>query len=106
MITPAFVESSAQVERAREAAAKTAGGHDERLYSACQDFEAIFVKQLLKAMDATLQKDGPLDGGYAQRLYDDMLLDEYAAKISKTAKLGIAELMYSRLKETRTGTGG
>ena len=44
---------------------------DETLYKACQDFEAIFVKQMLKSMKNTIDKSGLLGGGFAEEIYDD-----------------------------------
>lgn len=70
---------------------------DEALYGACQDFEAIFVKQMLKSMKSTIQKTGMLDGGFAEEIYDDMLYDEYAKKMVKTGGFGVADMLYSQL---------
>ena len=70
---------------------------DEKLYGACQDFEAIFVKQMLKSMKGTVEKTGLLDGGFAEEIYDDMLYDEYAKKMVKTAGFGIADTLYNKL---------
>ena len=70
---------------------------DDKLYQACQDFEAIFVKEMLKSMKSTVQKSGLLDGGFAEEIYDDMLYDEYAKKMTKTASFGITESLYKQL---------
>jgi len=67
------------------------------LRKACEDFEAIFVKEMLKSMKSTINKSGLLDGGYAEEIYDDMLYDEYAKKMTKTADFGIAESLYKQL---------
>ena len=68
-----------------------------KLKKACQDFEAIFVKQMLKSMKGTVEKTGLLDGGFAEEIYDDMLYDEYAKKMVKTAGFGIADTLYDKL---------
>ena len=70
---------------------------DAKLKEACSDFEAIFIKQMLDSMRKTVQKTGMTDGGYAEELYQDMLYDQYAEKMAKTAHLGVAELMYRQL---------
>ncbi len=73
------------------------GRRDEKLFEACQDFEAIFIKQMLNSMKSTVNKTGLVDGGFAEEMYDDMLYDEYADKMAKTAGFGIAESLYRQL---------
>lgn len=72
-------------------------GQNTALRKACEDFEAIFVKEMLKSMKSTINKSGLLDGGFAEEIYDDMLYDEYAKKMTKTANFGIAETLYKQL---------
>ena len=72
-------------------------GQNAQLRKACEDFEAIFVKQMLKSMKSTISKNGLLDGGFAEEIYDDMLYDEYAKKMTKTANFGIADSLYKQL---------
>ncbi len=74
-----------------------AGKRNDALYKACQDFEAIFVKQMLKSMKNTIQKSDLTGGGFAEEIYDDMLYDEYAKKMVKTAGFGVADTLYNQL---------
>lgn len=76
---------------------ETALHEQERLREATRDFEALFVKQMLDAMRNTVQKSGLLDGGFAEQTYEDMLYDEYAQQIAKTANLGIADMLYQQM---------
>ncbi len=64
------------------------------LYKASLEFEAIFIKQMLDVMRKTVQKDGLLDGGMGQEIWEDMLYDEYARKMAETAQFGLAESIY------------
>ncbi len=72
-------------------------GRDAELREVCEEFEAIFVKQMLKSMKNTVNKSGLLNGGFAEEIYDDMLTDEYAKKMTKTAHFGIADSLYRQL---------
>ncbi len=72
-------------------------GDDFKLKEATLDFETLFVKQMLNSMRKTVSKSGLLDGGQAQEIFEDMLYDEYSAKISRTAGLGISDMMYQQL---------
>jgi flagellar protein FlgJ len=67
------------------------------LYKACLDFESLFIKQMLDEMRKTVQKDGLLDGGMSEDIFEDMLYDEYAKKMAETAQFGLAETIYNQL---------
>lgn len=73
---------------------------DAKLRKACQDFEAIFIKQMLTSMKNTIDRSGLSDGGFAEEIYDDMLYDEYANKMAKTAGFGISDMLYRQLTST------
>jgi flagellar protein FlgJ len=71
------------------------------LYKACLDFEAIFIKQMLNVMRKTVQKEGLLDGGLSEDIFEDMLYDEYAKKMAETAQFGLAETMYLQINHQK-----
>ncbi len=72
--------------------------NDRRLKEACSDFEAIFIKQMLDSMRKTVNKSGLMDGGMAEEIFQDMLYDKYAEKMSKTGNFGIKDILYKQLK--------
>ena len=68
------------------------------LYKACQDFEALFIKQMLDAMRKTVHKeDDMLGGGLSQDVFEDMLYDEYAKKMAETAQFGLSDTIYRQV---------
>jgi Rod binding domain-containing protein len=67
------------------------------LYKVCVEFEAIFIKQMLKVMKNTVKKSEFLNGGFAEDIFEDMLYDEYANKMAENAELGLAEMVYRDL---------
>jgi peptidoglycan hydrolase FlgJ len=68
------------------------------LYKACQDFETLFIKQMLDSMRKTLNtKDELIGTGTGQDMYNDMLYDEYAKKMSSTGQFGIADMIYQQV---------
>ena len=68
------------------------------LYKACQDFEALFIKQMLDVMRKTVHKEEDLlGGGLSQDVFEGMLYDEYAKKMAETAGFGLAETIYNQL---------
>ena len=68
-----------------------------KLKKACSDVEAIFIKQMLDSMRKTVQKNSLLDGGMAEGIFEDMLYDKYANKMSETAHFGIKDILYKQL---------
>jgi len=87
---------SDRLTRPREAAGELSA-EQEKLLQACRDFEALFIKQMLDAMRNTVEKTGLVDGGMAEEIFEDMLYDEYAKKMARTAGFGLAETLYREL---------
>jgi flagellar protein FlgJ len=55
------------------------------------------VKQLLNVMRKTVHKEGLIDGGMSEDIFEDMLYDEYAKKMAETAQFGLAETIYRQV---------
>ena len=69
-----------------------------KLYQACQDFESLFIKQMLDVMRKTVHKENDLlGGGLSQDVFEGMLYDEYAKKMAQTAGFGLAETIYRQV---------
>jgi len=71
---------------------------NSELYKACQDFEALFIKQMLDVMRKTVHKgDDLLNPGMGQDIFEGMLYDEYAKKMSETAQFGLSDMIYRQI---------
>lgn len=69
-----------------------------RLFRVAQDFQGLFVKQMLSAMRKNLDKESdPLYGGMRQQIFEDMLYDEYAKAMSKTGGFDLADQIYRQM---------
>ena len=68
-----------------------------KLYKVSQEFEAIFIKQMLNVMRKSVSKTGLMDGGMAEEIFEDMLYDEYAQKMAESGSFGIADMIYRQL---------
>ncbi|HEY1406148.1 MAG TPA: rod-binding protein [Spirochaetota bacterium] len=78
---------------------KVKSKREKKLMDACVESESLFVNQMLKQMRSTVQKGEMLHGGQTEEIFEDMLYDQYALSISKTANLGIAKMMYQQLSK-------
>jgi Rod binding domain-containing protein len=78
----------------------------DKLYEQCLELETFLVKTLISSMRNTVQKSGLVDEGYAGKVYEDMLYDEYARDFTKNAGFGLAEQAYLELTGRRGGISG
>ena len=71
------------------------------LKDVCYDFEALLIKQMLDSMRKTVQKTDLFgDEGMSREIFEDMLYDEYAKQMARTAKFGIAENLYKQFSSS------
>ncbi|MBQ9239644.1 MAG: rod-binding protein [Treponema sp.] len=103
-----FTGEAATTARVQGAAANQSGaGQGKRtidktsvLYEQALALESYFVKIMLSSMRNTIQKSGLTDGGFATRMYEDMLYDEYTVALTKQAGFGLADQIYLELDRT------
>ena len=67
------------------------------LKKACQDFEAIFIQSMFQAMRKTIPEGGLIEQDHATKMYQEMLDQEMATKISRLQSLGLADQMYRQM---------
>jgi len=64
---------------------------------AAQDFEAVFLSEMLGNMYEGISTDGPFGGGHGESVMRSLLTDEYAKSIAARGGVGIAENVYREL---------
>ncbi|MBX7057109.1 MAG: rod-binding protein [Leptospirales bacterium] len=70
----------------------------QRLYKAAQDFQSLFVKQMLDAMRKNLDRQSdPLYGGMRQDIFEDMLYDQYSRLLSTNSSFDLADQIYRQM---------
>jgi len=98
----AVLERMKKSDNAEQTTAARRPGQDidknDKLYQLCLELETFLVKNLLTSMRNTVQKTGLVDEGFAGKMYEDMLYDEYAKDFTKNANFGLAEQAYRQLK--------
>lgn len=93
----AYEASRATVET-DELSRRSLTGDKKELREVCEEFESLFVKMMLDSMRDTLTDDTLIPKNSGEKLFEDRLYDEYSRSISRTAGLGIAEMMYNQLE--------
>ena len=91
-VDPTLFQQTGQADRAKAQLARGAAGKSEAAAAkAAQDFEAMFLAQMLKPMFAGIETEGFFGGGAGEKAYRSMMVDEYGKAIAKAGGVGIAE---------------
>lgn len=63
----------------------------EKISRAAEDFEAVFVSEMMKPMFEGISTEAPFGGGKGEEIFRGMLLGEYGKSMAKTSSFGIAD---------------
>lgn len=74
-----------------EALGKVSPQKREAIENASQEFEAIFINQMLQHMSAGIETNELFGGGYAEEMWQQSLYEEYATLMSRSGGVGIAQ---------------
>lgn len=88
----------AQLSASNPVITKNANGNsDKAARETAENFEAVFLAQMLRPMFDTLKTDGIMGGGKAEGMYRDMMVDEVGKSIAKSGGIGIADSIYREI---------
>ncbi len=82
-------------------AAQRADGAKQKseLKKVAQEFEAIFIAQLLKVMRETIEESGLTEGGFGKSIYTELFDQEVSLSMARRGALGISDLLYKNLAD-------
>ncbi|GIT03324.1 MAG: hypothetical protein CM1200mP28_05830 [Deltaproteobacteria bacterium] len=69
-----------------------------RLREASNEFEAIFIQQMLKTMRKTSLESNFIKKSEGEKIFRSMLDEQYAILSAKSGRLGLGEMIYQQLK--------
>ena len=69
------------------------------LKKVAEEFEAVFIGQLLKIMRETIQESGLEGGGLGKTIYTELFDQEIALSMARRGALGIGDIIYRSLTE-------
>jgi Rod binding domain-containing protein len=76
-----------------------------RAKSAAQDFEAVFLNQMLQHMFTGIEGEGPFGGGVGVSIWRSFLTEQYAKTFSKAGGIGLADHVYRSLMAHQEARG-
>lgn len=68
-----------------------------KLRAAAQEFEAVFLSQMMETMFQGIRTDGPFGGGHGESVYRSLLIQEYGKVIAKRGGIGLAEAVTKQM---------
>ncbi|MDR1000393.1 MAG: rod-binding protein [Clostridiales bacterium] len=75
---------------------------DAKLKEACNGMEAYFIQYAMQVMrETTFRGDGLFAKSNAERVFTDMLYEEYAKQAAATGGIGIANMLYKQTKRAK-----
>lgn len=107
MDTLTSLPSPASALQNRAFTAPQPGKTREQTHAAAQDFEAVYLAQMLQPMFNTVEVDETFGGGTAEETWRGMMVEEMAKQISRTGGVGLAssvEREMLKLQEVADGT--
>ncbi len=69
----------------------------ERARQVAEDFEAFFLSQALQPMFEGIGDDPMFGGGYAEKVWQAMQVDEYAKAMARSGGVGIADAVLKQI---------
>jgi Rod binding domain-containing protein len=94
MIGTPFDSSLARLQAAPQPNAKVTAASGASLESAKragQEFEALFISEMLGPVFESLSSDGFFGGGEGEKIYRSLMVQEYGKTIAQAGGVGIAE---------------
>jgi peptidoglycan hydrolase FlgJ len=77
----------------------------EKLKKACSDFEALFLARMLKQMRQSIPQNGLLGNGPGKEIYQSLMDQELAKKISQRGGVGLGENLYRQVLQREEKPG-
>lgn len=56
-----------------------------------ENFEAVFIGQMLQPMFASINPEPPFGGGHSEKIWQSMMVDEIGKSMAKSGGIGIAD---------------
>jgi Rod binding domain-containing protein len=69
----------------------------EKIAGAAEEFEAVFIAEMMKPMFEGISTEAPFGGGKGEEIFRSMLLQEYGTILAKSGGIGISRSVQTEL---------
>lgn len=66
-----------------------------------QDFEAVFLAEMLRPMFDAIEAEPPFGGGSAEKMWKSLAIDEYGKAVARSGGVGIADAVMAQILQTQ-----
>jgi len=101
---PAAYTAATTAFRAGETPVLRKGADEASTRQAAEEFEALFLSQMLESMFKDVPTGGMFGGGPGEGIYRSLMLQEYGRTLAKAGGIGLADMVtreMMRLQEVR-----
>jgi len=77
-----------------------------KLRTKADEFQTMFLSQMLAPMFDTIEVDDTFGGGHGEEMFRSLLTNEYAKEISSSGNIGIADQVYRELLRAQEANNG
>ena len=91
MTSPLQMDAQMAMDQAPKLPTISKDADINKIRKTAEDFEAVFLGQMLKPMFEGIETDGIFGGGQAEKMYRDLMVDEYGKAIAKSGGIGLAD---------------
>ncbi len=91
------VEAQLRAMQSGIKANQTGGVNKALARETAEQFEAVFLSQMLAPMFETIPTDSFMGGGHAEKVYRGMMVEEMGKSIAKQGGVGIADTVYREI---------
>ncbi len=100
----ARINGSVNADKAKLMQMRNLGDSDQALRMAANEFAGVFMSQMYKIMDSTVQRSGMFGGGQGENVFREMLNQEYARNAAYGDAYGLGEMIYQAMKVRASAT--
>jgi Rod binding domain-containing protein len=68
-----------------------------KIRETAEEFEAVFLSQMMKPMFEGIHAPEPFGGGQAEDMWQSLMVDEYGKAIAKSGGIGIADAVMAEM---------
>lgn len=79
-----------------------AGGPNAEIRRVAEEFESVFLAEMLAPMFEGVETDGLGGGGAGEKMFRPMLIERYAQAIAQAGGIGLADSVMSELARLQT----
>ncbi len=81
----------------------THGIDPRKIKETAQEFEAVFVSEMLRPMFDSIKTSEMFGGGNSEKVYRDMQVEEYGKAIAKAGGIGLADAVMREMIKMQEG---